>query len=92
MEPSSRRQFLKASLAGAGLLGVAPGLLAAAEAETAVRFRGSDLVPLGRTGIKVSPAPDRRHREGPRPRLLSHGASLVQQRAGRPEDESRHAR
>jgi len=54
MEPSSRRQFLKASLAGAGLLGAAPGLLAAAEAGATVRFRGSDLVPLGRTGIKVS--------------------------------------
>jgi predicted aldo/keto reductase-like oxidoreductase len=54
MEDASRRQFLKASLAGAGLLSVAPGLLVAEEAKPAVRFRGSDLVPLGRTGIKVS--------------------------------------
>jgi len=53
MEQVSRRHFLKTSLA-AGLLGLSPSLLAATEAETTVRFRGSDLVPLGRTGIKVS--------------------------------------
>lgn len=33
---------------------MAPGLLRAAKAETTVHFRGSDLVALGRTGIKVS--------------------------------------
>jgi aryl-alcohol dehydrogenase-like predicted oxidoreductase len=50
----TRRQFLKTSVAGAGLLVAAPGLLRAAEAATAAGFRGTDIVPLGKTGIKVS--------------------------------------
>ncbi len=50
----TRRQFLGTSLAGAGLLVTAPRLLHAADAATAAGFRGTDIVPLGKTGIKVS--------------------------------------
>ena len=48
----NRRDFLKASIAGAGLLATAPRLLRAAE--PAVHFNGTDIVELGKTGIKVS--------------------------------------
>lgn len=47
----TRRHFLKTSLAGAGLLTTAPGLL---RAEAAGPFKGTDLVPLGKTGIQVT--------------------------------------
>jgi predicted aldo/keto reductase-like oxidoreductase len=49
MEHCTRRHFLSTALAGSGLLAAGPGLLAAD-----VRFRGTDIVPLGHTGIKVS--------------------------------------
>ena len=49
----TRRQFLKTSVAGAGLLVAVPRMLRAAEPAT-TGFRGTDLVPLGKTGIKVS--------------------------------------
>ena len=52
MDSLTRRGFLKASVAGAGLMATAPGWLRAAE--PAVRLAGSDIVPLGKTGIKVS--------------------------------------
>ncbi len=48
----NRREFLKTSIAGAGLLATAPRLLRAAE--PAVHFNGTDIVELGKTGIKVS--------------------------------------
>jgi 1-deoxyxylulose-5-phosphate synthase len=50
MRECSRREFLKTSLTGAGVLMTAPSLVGA---ETA-SFKGSDIVSLGRTGIKVS--------------------------------------
>ncbi len=49
MDRASRRDFLK-TMTGAGLLAASPDLLSAAE----VRFRGTDIVPLGQTGLKVS--------------------------------------
>ncbi len=55
MIPCNRREFLKHTLAGAGLALTAPawrGL--AAEAAAPLACKGDDLVPLGRTGIKVS--------------------------------------
>jgi predicted aldo/keto reductase-like oxidoreductase len=51
MSDFSRREFLKASLAGAGLA-MAPQLLRAAG--PAARLSGTDIVELGKTGIKVS--------------------------------------
>ena len=48
----NRRDFLKASIAGAGLLATDPRLLRAAE--PVVHFNGTDIVELGKTGIKVS--------------------------------------
>ncbi|MHB1310074.1 MAG: aldo/keto reductase [Limisphaerales bacterium] len=52
MQIHSRRDFLKATLAGTGaLLAARPWQTLAAEP---VHFNGSDLVPLGRTGLKVS--------------------------------------
>jgi hypothetical protein len=55
MIPCNRRDFLKHTLAGAGLALTAPawrGL--AAEPAAPLACKGDDLVPLGRTGIKVS--------------------------------------
>jgi len=52
MESCTRRHFLRASLAGAGLMAAAPNLLRAEP--SAGRFNGTDWVPLGRTGIKVT--------------------------------------
>ena len=49
----TRRQFL-GRLAGAGALMGASGLLRAEEQNTAGPFKGTDMVPLGRTGINVS--------------------------------------
>jgi 1-deoxyxylulose-5-phosphate synthase len=48
----TRRQFLKTSVAGAGLLLTAPRMLRAAE--PAAGFPGTEIVSLGKTGIKVS--------------------------------------
>ncbi len=50
----TRRRFLKTSVAGAGALATAPGLLRQAEAAATGSFKGTDTVPLGQTGIKVS--------------------------------------
>ncbi len=52
MRPPSGRDFIKTSLVGTAILSAAPAAWAAAEA--APRFRGSDLVTLGKTGIKAS--------------------------------------
>jgi predicted aldo/keto reductase-like oxidoreductase len=54
MKKLTRRDFLKTSGAGAGVLAAAPALLRAAEAGRTVSFAGSDIVPLGKTGIRVS--------------------------------------
>jgi aryl-alcohol dehydrogenase-like predicted oxidoreductase len=51
MRQFTRRQFVKTTVAGAGLMAVAPQLAPAAEAGS---FRGADIVELGKTGIKVS--------------------------------------
>ena len=48
-----RRDFLRTSVAGAGLLASGAGWVGAAE-PAAARFAGTDVVPLGKTGIKVS--------------------------------------
>lgn len=53
MRQCHRRQFLKTSIAGAGLMAM-PGLLHAAPATAVEGFLGNDIVPLGKTGIKVS--------------------------------------
>jgi 1-deoxyxylulose-5-phosphate synthase len=50
----TRRHFLKASMGGAGLLAASPGLVRGVEVGRPGRFRGTDIVPLGKTGIKVS--------------------------------------
>ena len=54
MHSISRRNFIRTSLTGAGLLTAAPGLLTAAESAAAASFKGNDLVTLGKTGIKTS--------------------------------------
>ena len=53
MQHVTRRDFLK-STAAAGALATSPGLLRAAEETATLTFKGSDMVPLGQTGIKVS--------------------------------------
>lgn len=53
MDRLSRRDFIKTTLVGAGWLAGAPAWLGGAESGPA-SFKGNDLVPLGRTGIKVS--------------------------------------
>lgn len=52
MQRFSRRDFLKTSLVGTAVLTAVPAAWAAAE--TAPRFRGTDIVTLGKTGIKAS--------------------------------------
>jgi aryl-alcohol dehydrogenase-like predicted oxidoreductase len=52
MRQITRREFLTTTLAGAGLAATSPALLSAETTKTACK--GSDIVPLGRTGIKVS--------------------------------------
>jgi predicted aldo/keto reductase-like oxidoreductase len=52
MRQITRREFLTTTLAGAGLATASPSLLCAEGTPTACK--GSDIVPLGRTGIKVS--------------------------------------
>jgi predicted aldo/keto reductase-like oxidoreductase len=54
MSRVTRRRFLSSSIAGAGLLATAPTFVRGAEAAMAGSFKGTDIVPLGRTGIKVS--------------------------------------
>jgi aryl-alcohol dehydrogenase-like predicted oxidoreductase len=52
MRNLTRREFIASTLSGAGFLITGPSWLRAAP--TSTPCRGSDLVPLGRTGIKVS--------------------------------------
>src|ERR1017187_2705246 len=52
MNSFNRRDFLKASIAGAGPLATAPRLLHAAQ--PVAYPSGADIVELGKTGIKVS--------------------------------------
>lgn len=54
MSQFTRRQFLKTSFAGAGLLATAPAWVHGAEAVAAASFKGTDIVELGKTGIKVT--------------------------------------
>jgi len=55
MRQCTRRHFLKSTLSGAGVLLTAPALSERLCAgPTSAGFHGSDLVPLGKTGIKVS--------------------------------------
>lgn len=49
---ASRRDFLRRTMAGAGALAAAPTLLRGAA--TDMSFSGTDIVPLGKTGIKVT--------------------------------------
>lgn len=48
----NRREFIKSALLGAGALAVAPSLVGGAEAPAS--FKGTDIVTLGRTGIKAA--------------------------------------
>src|SRR5262245_40615304 len=52
MKKLNRRDFIQHSLIGAGALATLPAALRAAE--SAQSWKGSDVVPLGKTGIKVS--------------------------------------
>ena len=54
MSHLTRRDFLKTSAIGAGALAAAPALLRAAEETATLSIKGTDIVPLGRTGIRVS--------------------------------------
>jgi len=54
MRQLTRRDFIRTSLAGAGLLATTPTLLHGADAGTKASFKGSDIVTLGKTGIKCS--------------------------------------
>jgi len=54
MKMHTRRDFLKTSAGSAGLLAAAPSVLSAVEASRPVTLAGSDVVPLGKTGIQVS--------------------------------------
>lgn len=51
MRPFTRRDFLKTS---AGVMAAGPALVSAAPAAVKTTFAGSDLVPLGKTGLRVS--------------------------------------
>jgi 1-deoxyxylulose-5-phosphate synthase len=57
MRSLNRRDFLKGSMAGAGLLATTPRILRAFEPAAvapSIHFNGADVVELGKTGIKVS--------------------------------------
>lgn len=54
MMKRTRREFLKTSVGSAGLLAATPALLEAVEASRTTTYAGSDVVLLGRTGIRVS--------------------------------------
>jgi aryl-alcohol dehydrogenase-like predicted oxidoreductase len=54
MKKLTRRDFLRTSAGSAGMLAASPALLGAVEARRTTSYAGSDVVPLGRTGIRVS--------------------------------------
>jgi predicted aldo/keto reductase-like oxidoreductase len=55
MRNCSRRQFIKSTIAGAGLMAAAPSLIYGADtAPAAGSIKATDMVTLGRTGIKTS--------------------------------------
>ncbi len=54
MRGCTRRRFLQSTLASAGVLAAAPSLLGSAASTTAASFKGTDIVSLGKTGIRVS--------------------------------------
>ena len=54
MRQFTRRQFIRASFASAGLLAASPILLRATESTPSASFKGTDLVSLGQTGLKVT--------------------------------------
>jgi aryl-alcohol dehydrogenase-like predicted oxidoreductase len=54
MRHHTRRDFLKTSASGAGMLVASSAVLSAAEVRRPVHYAGNDVVPLGRTGIRVS--------------------------------------
>jgi len=54
MRSCNRRHFIRTSLASAGWLATAPAWLHAADPAPAASFKGSDIVALGQTDIKVS--------------------------------------
>lgn len=54
MRQLTRRQFVQSAATGLALLPAVPRVLAAAPAEAAGGLAGSDLVPLGKTGLRVS--------------------------------------
>jgi aryl-alcohol dehydrogenase-like predicted oxidoreductase len=51
---STRRDFIKTTVAAAGTLMAAPGLLQAAEGKAITATKASDLVTVGNTGVKAS--------------------------------------
>ena len=54
MRQLTRRQFIHTSLASAGLLAAAPMQLQIARAASSTSLKGTDLVSLGKTGLKVT--------------------------------------
>jgi aryl-alcohol dehydrogenase-like predicted oxidoreductase len=54
MKQLTRRDFLKTSAGSAGMLAASPTLLGAFEASRSTSYAGSDVVPLGNTGLHVS--------------------------------------
>jgi len=54
MKKHTRRDFLKTSAGSAGMIAAAPSLVGAFDAAGTRSFAGSDIVPLGKTGLKVS--------------------------------------
>ena len=54
MRRITRREFLTTSVASAGLLATAPRMLPGAETTSSRSFEGTEIVPLGKTGIQVS--------------------------------------
>jgi predicted aldo/keto reductase-like oxidoreductase len=54
MSQLTRRDFLRTSVAGAGMLAASPSLLRAQQEPATLSIKGTDIVPLGKTGIKVS--------------------------------------
>lgn len=54
MDHFNRREFLRTTVTGAGLAATAPAWLRGADAAPAARWHGTDLVPLGKTGLQVT--------------------------------------
>ena len=54
MNHLNRRDFIRTSLAGAGLLATAPAFVGCKTVGSRTPYAGNDIVPLGKTGIKVS--------------------------------------